>query len=244
MSEELNTVDFGADPLTAAGSEANEQDLREYAAALVRNGMSVGEANKHLTARKAAPLAANASELAVQSKERLLGDEEFVARYMRGDADAVAQLTALDLKISRGDSKLTDRELAPADYDFSAADYRLAGNAPEDVQSFKGDFAALSAGLKLSQDHATALLNSHRDAVEITGRMSEVEREVWGRDQAAVINAALGADADKQIADAEATLQKARGGKMDLKAIVKTNGANVALQLIQQAQHLRATGRG
>ncbi len=80
MSNEGNPVDFGSDPLAAAGPDASEESLREYASALVRNGMSVDEANKHLTARKAAPLATNSSELAEQTKERLMGDNDFVSR--------------------------------------------------------------------------------------------------------------------------------------------------------------------
>jgi hypothetical protein len=244
MSDEVSPVDFGSDPLAAAGPDASEASLREYAAALVRNGMNVDEANKHLAARKAAPLAAGASELAVQTKERLIGDSEFVAKYLRGDPDAVARLTALDLKITNGGGNLTDRDLAPTDYDLASVDYRLPSNAPADeVKEFKTEFGKLASNLKLAPEHANALVHAHRDAVEQTARMDEAEREGWGHNQTAILESALGADADKQIAAAEATLQKARGSRMDLRKIVASNGASVALQLIQQAQHLQAMTR-
>ncbi len=69
------------------------------------------------------------------------------------------------------------------------------------------------------------------------------KRKCGAGEQTSILESALGADADKQIAAAEATLQKARGSKMELRKIVASNGAAVALQLIQQAQHLAATKR-
>ncbi len=244
MSDEVNAVDFGPDPLAAAGSDASEASLREYAAALVRNGMPVDEANRQLAARKAAPIVGNSTELACQTKEQLMGDSEFVAKYLRGDPDAVARLTALDLKIAKGGGSLTDRDLAPADYNLHI-DYRLPDNTPAAaVDGFRSEFAALSAELKLPPAHAQSLVHAHLDAVQQTGRMNDVEREVWGRAQTAVLESALGSDADAQIKAAETTLRKASRREMDLHKIVASNGAAVALQLIQQAQHLLATGRG
>ena len=244
MTDQMNPVDFGADPLAAAGPDANEESLRAYGAALVRNGASVEEINRHLTARKAAPLAGNSTELASQAKEQLMGDSEFVAKYLRGDPDAVAQLTALDLKIAKGGGSLTDRDLAPADYNLHI-DYRLPDNAPAAaVDGFRSEFAALSAELHLPQDHAQSLVHAHLDAVQQTNRMSEVEKEAWAREQTGILESALGSDADAQIKTAETTLRKASRREMDLHKIVSSNGAAVALQLIQQAQHLRATERG
>jgi hypothetical protein len=243
MNDTMNVPDFGSDPLAAAGPDASEESLRSYAAALVRNGLNVDDANKHLAARKAAPLAANSSELAVQTKDRLMGDSEFVAKYLRGEPDAVARLTALDLKIAKGGGSLTDRDLAPADYDLASVDYRAPGVPTEQVQEFKTEFGKLAAELKLPQEHANALVHAHMDAVAQMARMDDTEREVWGSQQTAILESALGTDADKQITAAEAMLQRARGFKMDLRRIVASNGAAVALQLIFSAQHLQAMRR-
>jgi hypothetical protein len=240
MSEDT----FGSDPLATIPADAPETSVREYAAALVRNGLSVDDANKHLAARNAAPLVHDSLEMAEAAKERLLGDPSFVDRYLKGDPGAVAEVTALDLRITKGGGKLTDVDPKAADYDLHSIDYRLPGNAPTaSVEGFRSEFAALSAELKLPPAHAQSLVHAHLDAVEKTGHMSDIELEAWAREQTGILESALGSDADAQIKVAETTLRKVSRREMNLHKIVASNGAAVALQLIQQAQHLQATGR-
>ena len=244
MSDEVKTADFGSDPLAGLAADASEETVRGYAAALVRNGLPVDEANKHLMARKVAPLAAGSTELAVQSKERLMGDSDFVAKYLKGDPAAVAEIMALEVRIAKGGpAKLTDLEPRASDYHVNVV-HRATDNATAAAaEKFQTEYVEFAAALKLPPEHAQALADACLDTAERLSRMSPIEREAFGREQVSALEVAIGTDTDAQIKAAEATLRKTSGRDFDLKKLSSTNGAAAALQLLHLAQHHQTTGR-
>jgi len=107
---------------------------REYAAALVKNGILTEEsANRQLTARGDAPLASRSTDVLLVQRDRLLADREFGRRYLDGDPEAVRQLTIVDMELAaRGNTKLLDAPPKAADYGFNSAG-RLPGVSPDAV---------------------------------------------------------------------------------------------------------------
>ena len=237
------TDEIASNPFADMSPDVPQETVRDYAAALVKNGMSVDEINRHLSARNTAPLVTDSLDMAAAAKERLINDPAFSERYLRGDPGAVAEMTALDLRIARGGSKLTDREPQPSDYSFP-----IGGRFPDapvaDVQKYHDELASFAADLELPADIAKSLVDSHLDAAAREGRMTEDQREYYGREQTQAFRSALGTDADARIKAAQDVLNRVSGRQVDLSKIVKSNGADVAIALLFQAEHLAATRKG
>jgi len=232
-----------SNPFADMSPDVPQETVRDYAAALVRNGMSVDEVNRHLAARNVAPLASNSLEMAEFKRERLMNDPGFTERYLNSDPSASAELLALDLRIAKGGLKLTDRGPSPSDYSFPIAS-RLPDAPVADVQKYHDELASFAADLKLPADLAKSLVDSHLDAAAREGRMTEDQREDYGREQTQAFRTALGTDADARIKAAQDVLNRVSGRQVDLSKIVKSNGADVAIALLFQAEHLAATRKG
>lgn len=85
-------------------------------------------------------------------------------------------------------------------------------------------------------------MEGHLAAARRERSSSAQENEAYGQTQERDFLSVLGADAEVQISEANAILGKLRG-KMDLKAISRSNGAVVAMQLLHIAQARKASGR-
>lgn len=70
--------------------------------------------------------------------------------------------------------------------------------------------------------------------------MDKDEASMWSQRQTALLHSVIGADAEAKLKAASDTLSRASGRKLDLAAIVASNGADVALTLYHQAQALAA----
>ena len=95
--------------------------------------VTVEAANAALAARGAAPLTANSREMAEATREGLINDDDFAARYLRGDPEAVSQLYQADLRVKGSAGKLTDRPAAPGDFNINVASHlvrRIARTRP------------------------------------------------------------------------------------------------------------------
>ncbi len=237
------TDDMNFNPLADLPAEMPQDNVREYGAALVRNGMSVDEVNRHLSSRGAAPLKADSLEMATFKRDQLLADPEFADRYLRGEPNATAQVHMLDVRIAKGGGgKLTDRDPAPADYDLHVASHME--DAPiEAVQTYNDGLAKLASDLKLPEPNAKALVASHFTAAKALAGMTDDERASYGQEQAGVLQSALGPDAKARMKAASAVLSKVSGRSLDLSKIVQSNGADTALTLLHQAEYLVVTKR-
>jgi len=226
------------DPLAGLPAELPENVARDHAAALVKGGgVTLEAANASLAARNAAPLAANSRDVAEASRAALLNDSAFVARYSEGDPEAIAKLFQADIRVAQANGKLTDRPIAPGDYTLRVA--RHLSDAPaETVQQYAGELASLAAAVQLPKESARALVDDHFAAVKATAGMSAEEQGHYAQRETAMLHAALGPNAEQQINVASDTLSKASGRTLDLAKIVCSNGASVALTLLQQAEVL------
>src|SRR5262249_38962639 len=147
-------------PLADLPAAMAEENVREYGAALVRNGMAVDDVNRHLAARGAAPLARDSLEMAEFKRDQLTSNPALAERYLRGDPDAIAHLNLLDVRIAKGGGKLMDRDTAPGDYDLKVA--MLAPELSEaDAVALSDGLSKLAADLKLPQANAQALAAQH-----------------------------------------------------------------------------------
>jgi hypothetical protein len=237
------TDELTFDPLADLPVEMPQDNVREYGAALVRNGMSVDDVNRHLTARGAAPLKADSLEMATFKRDQLLADPVFADRCLRGEPGATSQIHMLDVRIAKGGGgNLTDRDPAPADYDLHVASH-MADAPIEAVQTYNDGLAKLASDLKLPEANAKALVASHFTAAKALAGMTDDERASYGQEQTRVLHSALGADAETRMKAASAVLSKVSGRSLDLSKIVQSNGADTALTLLHQAEYLIATKR-
>lgn len=226
------------DPLAGLSNDLPENTAREHAAALVLgNGTSLEAANAALAARGMPGLTANSREAAEAARAGLLADSVFVTRYGAGDPEAIAKLFQADLRVQQSSGALMDRPAAAADYSLSVAPHMP--DAPvEGVQSYSRELASLAAAVQLPKENAQALVDDHFAAVAATAGMSAEEKGQYAQRETAVLHNLLGADAGAQIKAASDTLSRASDRKLDLAAIVQSNGASVALTLFHQAQVL------
>jgi hypothetical protein len=226
------------DPLAGLSLELPEGTARDHAAALVKGGgVTLEAANAALSARGAAPLAANSREVAEALRTALLHDSAFTARYSGGDPEAIATLFQADLRVQQSSGKLTDRPTSPGDYNLRVA-LHLPDAPAESVQSYAGELASLAAAVQLTKESAQALVDDHFAAVNATAAMSVEEQGQFAERETAMLHCALGPDAEQRIKLASETLSKSSGRAMNLAKIVASNGASVALTLLQQAEVL------
>ena len=224
-------------PFADIGADVPADDVRNFAAGLARNGMPVADINGHLTARGVAPLVADSVEMAEQQRTDLLNDHNFVRRYQEGDPAAISKLTLLDLRISKGGARLTDRDPVAGDYRFQIA-HRFDGAPDSKVEAYHGELATLSADLKLRPDLAKSFADLHLDAAARSARMLPEELGPYGEEQTEQLARVLGPDADQRMKVASELLSKTSGRPLDISRIAASNGAEAALVLIHQAEHL------
>ena len=226
------------DPLAGVPPNASPEVARDHAAVIVKGrGVTIEQANAALVARGLAPLTANSAEMAEATRDALLNDSDFAARYLKGDPEAVAQLYQADLRVKGAAGKLTDRNLAPRDYNNLKVAPHMPDAKPENVQAYGDGLAKLGSAIQLPKENLQALTDAHFAAMKATDGMTADERSTYAQDQTTTLHNALGADAEAQIAAATKTLTAA-GRPLDIAAIVKSNGAEAALILVHQAQVL------
>ena len=230
MSEDTN-------PISEFGPSGPEQ-AREIAASLVRNNqLSVADANRHLAAHNATPLAEGSLEIARAERACLMADHDFTARYLRGDPDAQAKLNGLDAKIARGGpEKLTSRNTPPADqYKFDTASRYNGALSDQAVMDIDRDATAWATDLKLSPALASTLVSLARDADNVP------DREAFGREQEQLFARVIGPNSEARLAAAQKVLDQTSTHKVNLAGLVKSAGAEAAIQLIHHAEHLATT---
>lgn len=220
-----------------AGAGIGQGKAENAAALVLGGGVTLDAANAALASRGAAPLAANSRDVAEAARSALLDDSAFVARYSAGDPEAVAKLFQADLRVQQSSGKLTDRPAAPGDYSFNVAAHMPDAPA-ENVQHYVGELASLAASLQLPKESAQAPADGHFEAVKATAGMSAEEQGQYAQRETAALHGALGAHAEARIKAASDVLSKASGRKLDIAAIVQSNGASAALMLIHQAEVL------
>jgi hypothetical protein len=236
-------TDNASDPI-AGFNPSSPDDAREIGAALVRSGnLTVEQANAHLASRGATPLQPNSLEFAPAERERLYLDRQFVAKYLAGDVEAQTKLNSLVLRIEQGDSaaKVDDRDPQPGDYSFNTG-YQFRDAPESSVQKYNDGLATFAASLKLTPEHAKAIGDMHLEAAAREARQKPEEREAYGREQEQLFARTLGPDGLARAQAAQDTLRQVSGRNLDLAAIVRSNGAELAINLIFQAEHLKATG--
>jgi hypothetical protein len=231
------------DPLAGLSPELPADTARDHAAALVKGGgVTLEAANASLAARGAAPLTANSREFAEAARTALLKDDGFIAKYSQGDPAAIAKLFQADLRVQQSSGKLTDRPTAPGDYNLRVAPH-LPDAPAANVQQYGEELSKLAASIQLPNENAQALVDDHFAAVKETAGMSAEEQGQYAVRETAMLHAALGPNAGERIKAASETLSKSSGRTLDLARIVVSNGASVALTLLQQAEHLQVKGR-
>jgi hypothetical protein len=228
-------------PLASMASDAREDDTREMAAQLARDGRDVNTINAELQRRGHAPINANSSDLAELSRDRLMRDPEFQKRLAAGDPTATDQAYAAADRIARANGKLMDRPVKAGEYNlgFIPSSEMPYGNAAK----FNEEFSSLVASLRLPEASARQMVQDHLHAVNQTKDYDEERREGYEREQSSMLNAALGENAEARLKDASAILSRVSGRTLDLAKIVKTNGADVAVRLLLHAEDLKANGQ-
>ena len=68
--------------------------------------------------------------------------------------------------------------------------------------------------------------------------MTDGQRQNFGRAQTQTLLSVLGGDTEARLKTASETLSRVSGRKLDLAAIVRSNGADVALALLHHAEFL------
>jgi hypothetical protein len=226
------------DPLAGVPADASHEVARDHAAVIVKGrGVTIEQANAALVARGAAPLTANSAELAEATRDALINDSDFAARYLRGDPEAVSQLYQADLRVQQSNGKLTDRNLAPTDYNNLKVAPHMPDAKPDNVKAYGEDLAKLGAAIQLPEKNLQSLTDAHFNAMKTLNGMTADEASMYGQRQVADLHAVLGADAEAQIAAATKTLTDA-GRPLDIAKIAASNSAEVALILVHQAQVL------
>ncbi|HEX3944383.1 MAG TPA: hypothetical protein VHW69_09880 [Rhizomicrobium sp.] len=222
-----------------------DADAREYGAALVRNGMNVDDINRSLASRGVAPLVRDSLEMAEFSRDRLFKDAQFMERFANGDPEAVNQLHLLDVRIAQGGGKLTDHDPSPEDYDLRVA-FVVPNADPDGIRDYCEGFSKLAAALKLPPEIAQSLAAMQLDGWISRENMTAGQRDDFASAQTAMLHNLLGADAEAQIKEASRFLTEVTGTRFDIAESVELNGADIALTLMHQAQHLKAarSGRG
>jgi hypothetical protein len=233
------------DPLAGLSPELPEGTTRDHAAALVKGGaVTLDAANAALTARGAAPLAANSREVAEIARAALLNDSAFTARYGHGDPEAIAKLFQADLRVQQTSGKLTDRPAIPGDYDLRVAPH-MPDAPPAEVLTYGEELSKLAASVQLPKASAQALVDDHFAAVSATAGMSAEEQGQYAQQETAALHQALGPKAEERMKAASIVLTKTSGRNLDLAKIVASNGASVALTLLHQAEVLgQQKGKG
>jgi hypothetical protein len=208
--------------------------VREYAAALVRNGvLDVEGANRQLAARQVPLLNVDAVDLVQQRHDRLVADPEFGRKYLAGDPDAVRQLTALQLRLMQGGQKLADSGLTPQSYDLTGTVARLSGLSDTALRDYDASLRNWAADLQLPPETAKTLAQMHLDAAQRESTTTADQFAAYGAQQMRDL-AAVCPDFEARAAAATKGLDKTP----NLIAVAKSNGAELALHLLHHFEAL------
>lgn len=237
-----DTINDHVDPIAAqAAAGASEASLRDYGAALVRSGLDPQSVNDALRAAGAKPLDMGSAEYARALATNMLRDERTVSAILAGDAEALTELSLLELHArGRDGTKLANSDPRAEEYLPHALNAALAFPDIQTTEEYARDLSSIAADLKMDAASAKSFAENHLEAARRWNASTQEQREAYGTQQEADFLAVVGGDAEAQIMQANATLSAMRsnGAKMDLRQIARSNGALVALQLIHIAQCL------
>lgn len=232
-------TDTVIDPLAGLDAGISPDAARDHVAVLVKGGgIGLDQANAALAGRGAAPLTANSREMAEAQRDALLASDEFVKAYAASDPQAIAKLFQADLRVQQSSGKLTDRPTRADEYTLNVAGYMPSDTPAERVLAYGKDLQDLSAAVQLPKESAQVLTDLHMAAVRREAVSTRDDNEAYGNEQTADLHAVLGADAEAKLKAASEILTNASGRKLDLSAIVRSNGAEMALMLYHQSQAL------
>lgn len=229
-------------PLAGLSADASTDDAREFGAEMARSGGDITTINAELTRRGAPPLNGNSLDIAELARDRLMRDPKFIERYNAGDPSATDQVFAAAARIAQASGKLMDRPAKPDEYNFNAALFS-AGGVYDNPGELVNSFAEWSHGLNLPKDVASHIAEEHLSFLGKGANLSKELAEDLGNAQTAILNRALGENAETQIKEASATLTRTLGRDIDLAKVVRGSGANVAMRLVFHAQDLKAKGK-
>jgi hypothetical protein len=234
------------DPLAGIDPTTPQDVQREIVSKIVLgDGMSVVDANALLSAKGFQPLNVNSVDYAQARKTALINDSAFIRAYGDADPDAIAALYQADLRISQARGNLTDRPTSPNDPTFDGLRRTVAESLPSDskvenVVEYSGDLATLASSIGLYGEGANTLAADHFQAIRDTAALTPEELAAYGERETATLHAAIGEGADQKLKDASKVLSDKSGRKLDLSAIVKSNGARVAVNLYFAALNIAA----
>jgi hypothetical protein len=240
MSE--NPIDFentsqpGTPPLTAVQAQAVAEDM-------AKAGIPVETINAHLKSIGVEPLDVSPAVTASRELGRLKADPEFVARLNRGDPDANAKFNSLTFAISQGS---TNVERAPSAEDYRFAPHTVTNeqarqvDGAKAVEQFNTEHAQWAAALALSPQAASAIMGMQLDGAARFTSMSEDQKINYGQEQAVMLLGTLAreGDPDARIKAAQTVLKNRGGRDIDINRICRQVGAEMALELVLQAERL------
>ena len=233
-----NTSQPGTPPLTAVQAQAVAEDM-------AKAGIPVETINAHLKSIGVEPLDVSAAVTASRELGRLKADPEFVARLNRGDPDANAKFNSLTFAISTGSTKV---ERAPVAEDYVTAfkphpvTTAMLGQVEGEkaVDAFVKEHSEWSASLSLSREAASAINEMLLDGTARFTSMSEDEKVNYAQEQAVMLLGTLAreGDPDARIKAAQTVLKNRGGRDIDINRICRQVGAEMALELVLQAERL------
>ena len=236
------SIEATNDPISELQADASPEDARILAAALVRSGqLDIEAANKHLAARGAVPLAQGTLEQIKAEKTRLMQDHNFRLWTQNGDPDpdALRALNELNARIAKANGQMTDSPAAPASaYRFDTASRpEFRGMSDKEIMDTDADITNWAQSLRLSPSVAAGLVSAARDA---DARPVE-QREAFASEQEQLFARVVGHDYEARVEAATKLLREVSGRqKIDLKSLIRTAGAETAVTLLHQAEHLAA----
>jgi hypothetical protein len=233
-----NTTQPGTPPLTSLQAQKVAEDM-------IASGISAETVNAHLKSIGVEPLDVSPSVQSSRELAQLKADPEWVAKLNRGDPDANAKFNSLTFAISTGSTKV-ERAPVADDYVTSFKPHpvttAMLGQVEGDkaVEAFVREHAEWSAALALSPQAASAINEMLLDGTARFTSMSEDEKVNYAQQQTVTLLGILARDGDPDARiKAAQTVLKNRGGRdIDINRICRQVGAEMALELVLQAERL------
>lgn len=234
-----NTTQPGTPPLSAADAQKAAEDM-------IAAGIPAETVNAHLKSIGVETVNLSPSVQASRELARLKADPDWCARFARGDAAANAEFNKLTFAISTG-STTVERAPNAGDYYRTFKPHPVTTEQLGQVDGEKavGEFyqqhAEWSAALALSPEAAGAITEMLLDGTQRFNAMGPDEKVNFAQEQTITLTRILardGQDPDARIKAAE-TILKNRGGRaVDINRVAKQAGAELALELVLQAERL------
>lgn len=228
----------GVPPLTKEQMAAGAEDM-------LRAGIPQETVQAYLKERgvelDVSPAISASRELA-----RLKNDPEWCSRLHRGDAAAEAEFNRLTFALSTG-STTVERAPAAEDYLRSFKPHPVTNEQARQVEGekaveqFYAEHAEWSAALALSPQAASAMTEMLLDGTARFNSMSEDQKINFAQDQSVMLFGILardGQDPDARMKAAETVLKNLGGRAVDINRICRQAGAEMALELVLQAERL------